>query len=350
MEPKDTPSKVEEQGPSKLLVSNNKLRNLKSDYFIQKFFGYMPERKSLEIIRYNKSIQKRINKNINHYKAYFETKTSIELDIIPMKGEYGDFIKIKEEDKKYFHIYFNDNKKKEIDNTSLNIDDNVYKISIIIDYQIKSFSELFYYCESIESIEFKKFYRNNVTNMRGMLFGCSSLKELNLNNFNTDNVTDMSYMFFRCLSLKKLNLNNFNTINVTDMYAVFSGCSSLKELHLNNFNTNNVTNMGSMFARCSSLKELNLNNFNTNNVTNMICMFYGCSTLNELNLNNFNTNNVTNMSGMFYECSSLKELNLNNFNTNNVTNISGMFGGCLDELKLKIKSQFKNFKEEAFKN
>ena len=30
--------------------------------------------------------------------------------------------------------------------------------------------------------------------------------------------------------------------------------------------------------------------------------------------------------------------------------MSGMFSGCLDELKLKIKSQFKNFKEEAFKN
>ena len=45
----------------------------------------------------------------------------------------------------------------------------------------------------------------------------------------------------------------------------------------------------------------------------------------------------------------IKELNLNNFNTNNVTNMSYMFSGCFDELKLKIKSQFKNFKEEAFK-
>ena len=82
----------------------------------------------------------------------------------------------------------------------------------------------------------------------------------------------------------------------------------------------------------------------------MSYMFSRCSSLKELNLNNFNTNNVTDVYGMFRECSSLIELNLNNFIINNVTYMSGMFGGCLDELKLKIKSQFKNFKEEAFKN
>ena len=284
MESKDTPNKAEEQRQSKIIDSKNKLRNLKSYYFIQKFFEYISERKSLEIIRCNKSIQKRIDININHYKAYSEKYSSIELDIIPMKGKCGEYIKIKEEDKKYFHIYFNDDKKKEIENTSLNIDDNTSKISVIIDYQIKSFSELFSNCECIESIHFKKFCRNNVTNMYCMFNECSSLKELNLNNFNTDNVTNMGGMF--------------------------SGCSSLKELNLNNFNTNNVTHMNGMFSGCSSLKELNLNNFNTNNVTNMYCMFY--------------------------KCSSLKELNLN-FNTNNKTNMLGMFGGCLDELKSKIK-------------
>ena len=154
--------------------------------------------------------------NINHYKAYYETKTSIELDIIPMKGKYGKFINIKEEDKKYFHIYFNDNKKKEIENTYLDEDENVSKISIIIDYQIKSFPKLFYYCECIESIKFKKFYRNNITDMSYMFSRCSSLKELSLNKFITNNVTDMSGMFYECSSLKKLNLNNFNTEKVTN--------------------------------------------------------------------------------------------------------------------------------------
>ena len=130
------------------------------------------------------------------------------LDIIPMKDKYGKFININEEDKKYFHIYFNDNKKKEIERTYLDEDENVSKISIIIYYQIKSFSELFYYCDCIESIKFKKFYRNNVTDMSGMFGGCSSLKELNLNNFNTNNHSNMSWMFSGCLDELKLKIKS----------------------------------------------------------------------------------------------------------------------------------------------
>ena len=51
-----------------------------------------------------------------------------------MKGEYGQFINFNEEDKKYFHIYFNDNKKKEIKNASLNINDNVLNPLILKNY------------------------------------------------------------------------------------------------------------------------------------------------------------------------------------------------------------------------
>ena len=138
-----------------MVDSNNLLKNVKSHYFIQKFFEYIPERKSLETIRYNKNIQKRINININHYKVYFETKTSIEIDIIPMKGKYGKFINIKEEDEEYYHIYYNDNKTKQIKSNSLNKNDKVSKINIIIAYQLKSFYELFYVIECIESIYFK---------------------------------------------------------------------------------------------------------------------------------------------------------------------------------------------------
>ena len=77
-------------------------------------------------------------------------------------------------------------------------------------------------------------------------------------------------------------------------------------------------------------------------------LFNNCEHINSLFFKKFYRINITDMSYMFYKCSSLKELNLSNFNTNNVTDMSYMFSGCLDELKLKIKSQFKNFKEDAF--
>ena len=152
-------------------------------------------------------------------------------------------------------IYFNDNKE-EIKRNYLNENENVEKLKIIIDYQIKSFEGLFENCECIEYMCFKKFYRNNIDNMGHMFSGCSSLKELDLSNFNTNNVTNMRCMFGLCSSLKKLNLSNFNTNKVTDMSCMFAGCSSLEELDISNFNTINVKKMKYMFSSCSKeLKE-----------------------------------------------------------------------------------------------
>ena len=111
-------------------------------------------------------------------------------------SNFINFINMNENDI-YYHIYFNDNKE-EIKRNYFNENDNVSKFKIIIDYQVKSFKELFYNCECIEYIYFKKFYRNNIDNMECMFDGCSSLKELNLSNFNTNNVTNMEGMFWGC--------------------------------------------------------------------------------------------------------------------------------------------------------
>ena len=139
MELKDTlrKEKEQEQEQSKLINTDNKLKKLKSDYFIRKIFDYISKRKSLETIRYNKNIQKRMNININHYKEYSEKYSSIEIEIIPMENGYGRFIYIEEKDKDYYHIYYNDNKREEIKSSSLNENDKISKINIIIDYQVK---------------------------------------------------------------------------------------------------------------------------------------------------------------------------------------------------------------------
>ena len=101
-----------------------------------------------------------------------------------------------------------------------------------------------------------------------------------------------------------------------------------------------------MFFGCSSLKELNLSNFNTNKVTDMRSMFSDCSSLEELDISNFNTNHVEVMEWMFFRCSSLKELNLPNFN--NDTDMLYMFNGCSEQLRNKIRTQYKNLNECAF--
>ena len=55
--------------------------------------------------------------------------------------------------------------------------------------------KLFAYCKCLEIINFKKFKRNNITNMNQMLLLCTSLKAIKLSNFNTENVTTMEEMF-----------------------------------------------------------------------------------------------------------------------------------------------------------
>ena len=271
--------------------SKDKFGNIKSNYILLKILKNISKRKYLDIIRYNKAIKKRININVEDY----EKCSLIEIEIIPVKNKYGLFINIKKEEEKYYHIYF-DNNKEEIKRNYLKENEQIKIIKIIIDYQVKSFEDLFDSCGCVESIYFKKFYRNNIDNMRFMFLGCLLLKEINLSNFKT----------------------------------------------------NNVTNMGDMFSRCSSLKRLNISNFNTNNVTNMRFMFHECSSLEELNISNFNTNNVTDMSYMFSGCCSLKELNISNLIINNLTNINGMFSKCSYKLKMKNKSQYNNIKEEVF--
>ena len=82
------------------------LESLKSDYFLQKLYDNMTKKKKLEIVKYNKRIQNRINLSVNDYKECCK----IEIEIIPIKDKYGKFININENNKLYYHIYFNDDK------------------------------------------------------------------------------------------------------------------------------------------------------------------------------------------------------------------------------------------------
>ena len=327
--------------------THNYLLNIRSKYILKKIFEILEENKILGIVKLNKQIQNLLNISLKNYRLY----SQIEIDIKPKALPIGinmTFINIIDENNKpYFHIFFNDSKKEEKRNYISGYD-KINKIKIIIDYQISSFYGLFKNCIYIDTISFIQFKRKNINNMSYMFDGCSSLNELNISKFNTINVIDMSNMFSRCPSLKELDVSNFNTNKVINMASMFSKCSSLKKLNLSNFNTKNVVDMSGMFNLCSSLKKINISKFNTVNVTNMSSMFAYCSSLKELSILNFITKNVNNMSFMFCYCKSLKNMDVSSFYITSITNINYMFCRCPKKLKEKIRTQNKKIGEEAF--
>ena len=280
--------------------SQTKLENIKSKYILQKIFNILHKRKTLQLVQYNKNYQEKLNITINDFNKLSKIYSSIEIELIPVENKYGQFINIlKNEEKKYFHIYFNNDNKNEIKRYSIKKDEKIKIIKIIINYQVESLSELFYGFKCIESINFKKFIRNNIT--------------------------DMSQMFNWCSSLKKINILNCNTNNVTNMSWMFNGCSSLEDIDLSNFNTKNVKNMNSMFCECTSLKVLNLSNFDTKKVIDMSFMFYKCSSLKEIDISNFDTKNVFYSKNMFSKCKALTEIKLPHHFINGESDIKNIF-------------------------
>lgn len=169
---------------------------------------------------------------------------------------------------------------------------------------------------------------DNVYSMGDMFWGCESLETIDVSGFNTSNVWDFGGMFGYCFSLKSLDISNFDTSSSTWMRRMFDGCSKLTTLDVSKFKTDNVTNMLGLFMNCSGLTSLDVSGFKTDNVTDISEMFYGCSGLTSLDVSGFNTENVTTMWGMFSDCSSLTSLDVSHFDTKNVTTTTRMFDNC----------------------
>ena len=71
------------------------LNNLKSNFILKRIISLMKINKSLNIMRYNKKLQKRLKININNYKEYSQLYSSIEIELKPTDNIYGAFINIR---------------------------------------------------------------------------------------------------------------------------------------------------------------------------------------------------------------------------------------------------------------
>ena len=263
---------------------------IRSNFIKKKLFKYINEKKILQLAKFNKKLQKLLNISLKDYKIF----NQIEIELIPsIYSKKGDiFININNKSKPYIHLYANDNYNTEFKSYKLKDENNISKIKIIIDNEIKSFKGLFKNCECLKKINIIKCNRKDIIDMSEMFYGCQNLIILNLLNLKTNKVKDMSYLFCECSSLINIDLTNFNTSNVNNMQNMFEHCSHLAQLNLNNFNTSNVIYMNNMFSECSALNSLNIDNFDTSNVINMSYMFYNCSYLGELNLTTYKYSSI----------------------------------------------------------
>ena len=117
--------------------------SVKSKYILKQILDDLSQKKILEMVKYNKKIQERLDIKIDNYKEFCKSYSSIEFELKINNYNLFDykFINIKG-DESYYHFYFNNNKKEEKRKT---ITDKDKKILIKINHQMKSFSELFAY-------------------------------------------------------------------------------------------------------------------------------------------------------------------------------------------------------------
>ena len=165
-------------------------------------------------------------------------------------------------------IYINEMKKEGVQSQYYFEKEN-NTIKLIWNQKIKSCSEMFVGCSTIEEIDLSQFDSTDVTQIFQMFYGCSSLKHINFRNFDTSKVVFMGKMFYGCESLTSLNLSGFKTSQVTWMNEMFENCYSLVSLNLSNFDTSKVTEMFNMFNNCVSLVNLDLSNFKTSQLNSM---------------------------------------------------------------------------------
>ena len=143
------------------------LNLVKSEYFLNKIFSQIRTKIRLQLLKKNKNFQKKLSISINDYiKIFYQ----IEIEIFPKDTLEDDenkniFINIPENEKSFFHIYFNGDINQEIARNYLKKDEDVSKIDIIIDKEFNIFSALFQSCSVIKKLKFKRFNRKDINDM-----------------------------------------------------------------------------------------------------------------------------------------------------------------------------------------
>ena len=139
------------------------LQKISSKYILIKIFNILKEERLLNLINYNKKLQKIMKlKKKDYENEYFKIK----LELFPIENIYGKFINYLSHTKIYFNDMVN-----EIKNKFITKDNEVHIIRIIINRNKKFLSNLFYGCKCIKKLKITKFNREDIETLALCLMG-----------------------------------------------------------------------------------------------------------------------------------------------------------------------------------
>lgn len=177
---------------------------------------------------------------------------------------------------------------------------------------------------------------SNLTTFSNMFYSCPNLQSLNLTGFNAENVTSCYYMFYQDSNLTTVTgLETLTFPSVTDFRYMFS-VSKVENITLNASNTNNAT-FENFATSCSQLKNVSISNAKIYGA--MSSMFSGCSNLESMTFNNCSCTSLDYTNGMFSGCSKLTTLDLSFINVSaRISGTANMFASCTALAHIDIRN------------
>ena len=118
-------------------------------------------------------------------------------------------------------------------------------------------------CTNLTFVNITGWDTSNVTDMGGMFRGCTKLKEIRgISDLNVNNVERFSELFYNCTSLESVDLSSWNTGNAIELHGMFKGCNLDVFTGIETLNVSSAKDLNNIFASTKSEKILNLSRWN----------------------------------------------------------------------------------------
>ena len=134
------------------------LDGIKNNLILKIIIQNISQKICLKLFKYSKKFKNKLNIDKKEYKTYLQIE--VELKLVDKEHYYNDEIKFINyiDGRSNYHIYL-DNEKNEIQRNYITKEENVSKIKVIIDKNVKKLNGLFSCRDLISEINFIKFNR-----------------------------------------------------------------------------------------------------------------------------------------------------------------------------------------------